>query len=172
MKLLHVAKRVLLQLQTVIQDLDDHQYTAKLSVLHGATIGQHLRHMLEFFDCLINATKSNGVVNYDARLRDLLLENNRVFAIEKINLLCDELNGYHADQELILHMTYELDQEVATEVKTNLNRELAYNIEHSIHHMALIKVGLTASIPDIVLPHDFGIAYSTIKYRENLQHTI
>jgi hypothetical protein len=39
-----------------------------------------------------------------------------------------------------------------------------YNVEHAIHHMALIKVGLKEVCPAVKIPADFGVAVSTVKY--------
>jgi hypothetical protein len=50
-------------------------------------------------------------------------------------------------------------------IPSNYYREIAYNLEHTIHHMALIRVGIN-EVSMIELPQDFGVAYSTIKYRQ------
>ena len=50
-------------------------------------------------------------------------------------------------------------------IKTNYYRELAYNLEHTIHHMALIRVGI-AEVSSLSVPENFGVAYSTLKFRE------
>jgi hypothetical protein len=58
------------------------------------------------------------------------------------------------------------DEEMVTvSIPTNYYREVAYNLEHTIHHMALIRVGVN-EVSSIVLPDQFGVAYSTIKYKE------
>jgi len=50
-------------------------------------------------------------------------------------------------------------------IPSNYYRELAYNLEHTIHHMALIRVGVN-EVSSIELPVEFGVAYSTVKYRK------
>jgi hypothetical protein len=52
-------------------------------------------------------------------------------------------------------------------LQTSYARELVYLTEHSIHHFALIKIGLQQLNPDLILDENFGYAASTIKYKEN-----
>jgi hypothetical protein len=50
---------------------------------------------------------------------------------------------------------------------TSYFREINFQIDHAIHHMALIRVALL----DLNIPFDpmrFGLAYSTRKYQQNL----
>ena len=48
-------------------------------------------------------------------------------------------------------------------VTTTFYREIVYNAEHTLHHLALIKVALREMELDIV-GDDFGMAYSTLKF--------
>ena len=51
---------------------------------------------------------------------------------------------------------------------TSFDRELLYCLDHAIHHQALIKIGLKElQIADLV-GDDFGVAYSTLRYRASL----
>ena len=56
--------------------------------------------------------------------------------------------------------------ETTLEIETNYERELLYNLEHSIHHQALIKVALL-QLQSVEIPENFGVAQSTIVYRES-----
>ena len=51
-----------------------------------------------------------------------------------------------------------------TEVFTTYYREIVYNTEHTVHHLALIKVALIEMKLNIV-DKKFGMAGSTIKYK-------
>ena len=53
-------------------------------------------------------------------------------------------------------------------VVSNVQRELVYLIEHAIHHFALLRIGIQENFPEISLASDFGVAYSTVKYRESI----
>jgi hypothetical protein len=44
-------------------------------------------------------------------------------------------------------------------------RELLYNLEHAIHHMALIQVAVRQAFPALTLPAHFGVAYSTVQHQ-------
>jgi hypothetical protein len=44
---------------------------------------------------------------------------------------------------------------------------MVYNTEHAIHHLALIKVALI-EMQLQVIDENFGMAYSTIKYKATL----
>jgi hypothetical protein len=55
---------------------------------------------------------------------------------------------------------------ISLEIPTNFYRELLYNIEHCIHHQALIKVAFNEMKMSHLLNKNFGVAPSTIQYRE------
>jgi uncharacterized damage-inducible protein DinB len=127
-------------------------------LLSGASIGQHLRHVVEFYDCLLNGL-SQQKINYEKRARSLELENNRKTAINKIFWIKAELLSLELNSRLYL----EIEDLV---IDTSVQRELFYNLEHSIHHQALIKVGLKEQNIGHLVNADFGVAPSTLKYRK------
>jgi hypothetical protein len=49
---------------------------------------------------------------------------------------------------------------------TSYNRELVYNLEHAIHHMAIMKIAVDNAFPQVQMPENFGVAYSTIRYQQ------
>lgn len=169
MELQKAAIRILNQLSTLITTLNDKEYTQPLIVLNSATLGQHIRHTLEFFICMKSGLDS-GVINYDKRDHDKTIESDRMVAISMIEQIYDFLKDDHPEKELLLELAYGENDENVNEIKSNFSRELAYNIEHGVHHMAIIKIGAVALRPTIELPKDFGVASSTIRYR-NKQHS-
>jgi dihydroorotase-like cyclic amidohydrolase len=46
-------------------------------------------------------------------------------------------------------------------------RELAYLLEHTTHHLAMIKISLNNEIEAIKMPENFGVALTTIHHRNS-----
>ena len=69
------------------------------------------------------------------------------------------------NKSLYLLTYYDDLQGKPEKISTNYFREIAYNLEHTIHHMALIRVGLR-ELGDIPVDDSYGVASSTIKYRQ------
>ena len=146
------------QLQIALEGLTDEQYSTSLPLLSGSTIGQHTRHIIEFF-LELNKGYDRGVINYDQRSRDHVIETDRSVAILKLQ----RVNGSLERENKTLLLIADPGEEVR--VNTNYYRELIYNLEHIVHHMALIRVGI-AAVSDLLLPDNFGVALSTLKYRK------
>ena len=102
-------------------------------------------------------------MNYEKRKRDLVIEADKDFA----NRLLQEINANleKPDKKLLLESNYDEHSAEALTVTTNYYREIIYNLEHTVHHMALIRVGIN-EVSAIEVPEGFGVASSTIKYRK------
>jgi hypothetical protein len=156
------VQHVFVQLSETLQQLQDAEYSQPSSILFNASIGQHTRHIIELFLCLEQGYET-GVVNYEKRKRDRDIETDRQFAIGLLKNIYQRIARPNIDMVLEAD---DYDGEMLTvSIPTNYYREVAYNLEHTIHHMALIRVGVN-EVSSIVLPDQFGVAYSTIKYRE------
>lgn len=162
MQLQKAVQNVFLQLSETLNMLSDDQYIRQSHTLSHATIGQHTRHIIEMFICLENGYES-GTVNYEKRKRDTRIETDKAFAGELLDAICKGLTK--PDKELKMEAAYCEDSDDLITFSTNYHREIAYNLEHTIHHMALIKVGIR-ELSDIKLPEGFGVASSTMKYKK------
>ena len=158
----NAINNIFLQLTTSLEQLNDVQYSMECSTLSNATIGKHLRHVIELFQSLEQGY-STGIVNYDKRKRDTRIETDKEFALTLLSEIRNGLNKVNKD--LILESSYDEDSNEVVSIKTNYNREIAYNLEHTIHHMALIRVGINA-VSDIQLPENYGVASSTVRHRQ------
>ena len=164
MQLIDTCCTILHQLSAIVRQLDENEFR-RPSVTLGATVGQHLRHTVEFFLCLQDGFGS-GTVNYDKRLRDELIETDKFAALNALHRIHDFVKSQHGDQALLLEVGYDPGSEACETIETNYYRELVYNIEHTVHHMAIMKIGLREVAPYVQIPSDFGIAISTIRHRE------
>lgn len=156
-------------LYTAIESLTDDQYTESLDILSGSSIGSHVRHTLEFYLCLLRK-KPEQIFSYDERERDLRLENERIFALIIIDNLVDRLSCIQSDQSMRLQSDFSEFGNDSIIFDTSLFRELAYCLEHSIHHQALIKIGIKSVSKNTILEKTFGIAPSTVRYKSQVVH--
>jgi len=154
-----------MQLRSLLEILDQAEYTRQLEILSGASISQHMRHILEFYLLLVSGSFT-GTISYDKRERNPKIENSLSFAVDTINLLIPAMVLLKEKDPVELEADYTTDGSSGNVVQSSVGRELAYCIEHSIHHQALIKAGLIAEGLAHTIGENFGVAYSTIRYRE------
>lgn len=165
MSLTSAATRILYQLSDVVSQMRPLDFSRPSARLGGATIGQHIRHTLEFFNCLEAGIRNgDGVVNYDKRDHDKVIETDKDLALAAIENVIEFVGTLHRAETLRLQVGYDQVEEEHLAVDTNSFRELVYNIEHAVHHMAIIKIGLSEIAPYVTLGEDFGVAVSTLRY--------
>jgi len=164
MQLKTPVQQLFRQLLDVLEHLSDTQYSAPVDLLSGATIGQHIRHIVEFFQELDKGYES-GTVNYDRRSRSLALEVSRVLAIGQLQELWHAVDRPDKDLALVAHFASGDGDAEPVIIRTNYYRELLYNMEHIVHHMALLRIGITV-MTTMSLPPQFGVAASTLQYRQ------
>jgi hypothetical protein len=152
-------KNTLEELSGMLKKITKQSYISPCFGLSNATIGEHARHIIEMFQCL-DSQYEGGIVNYDLRKRDFLIQTDPCFAEKSIQKIVKNLEKTNKD----LHLQQIVDGEELL-VESNYNRELLYNLEHCIHHQALIKVALLLS-ESVEVDVNFGVARSTIEYRK------
>jgi hypothetical protein len=158
--MLATIEHTLSELSHVIGQLNSADFSKPLSVLSNASIGQHTRHSIEMFQCLLKGY-DGGEFSYDNRERNLLLETDISFAQHHLKLICSEINLPNKT----LTSTYNLGESIV-QVETNFFRELVFNLEHCIHHNALIRIGVN-DISEFAMSEHFGVAPSTMEYRKS-----
>ena len=166
MNLKVAASDLLDQLEEIINQISEEDFRKPLKILSDSSMGQHMRHTLEFFICLMDAS-NEGVINYDKRKHDKYIQEDKALAISVIGSIKEFIHKVEDNKPLSLEMEYGIsdDELQVSVVPTNYERELAYNIEHAIHHMALMKVGIISKLDYIKLPPYFGVASSTVRYK-------
>jgi len=165
MNLTGVCQHILGQLHDLVRQLEEKHFIQPSPALGQSTIGQHLRHTLEFFLCLEKGV-AHGVINYDKRAHDKLIETDRFIALSTLDRIAHFVAQLTDSRRLSLEVSYDLASDEFLTVETNAVRELVYNIEHAVHHMALMKIGVREVAPYVTLPADFGIAASTLRHQQ------
>ena len=162
-KLIQNIQHTLAELSDIICQLEEAEFSRSLPIFSGSSIGMHARHVVEFYQCLLEQSFGNQQVNYDKRSRDLLLQTNLDYFSQAIETVISTLDTV---SEARLKGPLSIATDDAQDVmNSSLNRELHYNLEHTIHHAALIKIGILNLMPDKELPKSFGVAPSTIRYQ-------
>lgn len=161
MKLRDTSVAILNDLRSVLIQLSNEEFTLPLTVFSQATIGQHTRHVLEFFQCLIQSYATD-VICYDDRTRSIDLESNVSFAIDKLDCICQDLEQIKTDKTLNLGGQL---SDTRFSVQSSVMREMIYVVEHTVHHLAVIKIGLVVNFPAIKIPDNLGVADSTQRFK-------
>lgn len=164
--LANITSDTFTQLRFIIDQLSSSQFSKKLDVLDYSSIGQHVRHVLEFYICLSQGIQS-GIVNYDKRVRNIAIETDPNYAIHVLESLsnifcCEEIK----DTSLTNEIEY---NGILLNANSSVSRELIYLIEHSIHHYAIIGIALRNDFSDVIIPENFGVAYSTTKHKQSME---
>ncbi len=165
-QLLEAGGTIIEQLMNVVSVINEEDFRKPSIALSNSTVGQHLRHTLEFFICLEQGYEL-GVVNYDKRIHNKAMENDKHIALHTLKQIQEFVCENHTDKPLTLEVGYKPDSEEPIRITTNYLRELTYNIEHTVHHMAIMKIGVREVAGYITLPTNFGVAVSTVRYKDS-----
>lgn len=167
MNVITATEQTLASLSRFLDQVKPEEYTRKIDLFNGSTVGEHTRHIIEFYQC-IQKYNHTGAINYDKRERDRMIQEDPEMALLAVQRILEDVKQMNPDQEIELQVSYDLQSSAFDTVKSNLKREIVYNLEHAIHHMALIKVGVLIVAPHIQLEAEFGVAPSTVKYKQGI----
>jgi hypothetical protein len=151
--------KTLNELSELLSQLSNEDFSKPCPALSNSSIGEHTRHVIEMFQCL-EKQYDLGVVNYDKRKRDQYIQTDTLFAIQSIDLILNQLDKPNK----FIQLQQFIDGEEIL-IESNYHRELLYNLEHCIHHQALIKVAIL-QLENILVNDNFGVACSTIEFRK------
>ncbi len=168
MQILSASKTIINQLIKLCDDLSDEQYAVSLDLLMQNSIGKHIRHIVEFYDILRDSCLQKSELSYDKREHCIKTEREKCVAVSRFKEVLKWFDQIDTDAQLKLMVSYDKLKKDGFEINTSLERELVYNIEHAIHHMAIIRIAIEKEFTDIKLNEDFGVAYSTIRFRDDL----
>jgi hypothetical protein len=155
---------ILMQLNSLLLLMNEDQYTSNLEILSSNSIGKHVRHIIEYYLCLIKGIKE-GIVNYDQRQRSLEIENNLNYAIQVVQNIIFEIESLE-DESICMQVEY---ADNLMSIQTSIFREIAYNTDHAVHHMAMIKIGIKSNFNNLLTAENFGVAYSTQQHYKSIK---
>jgi hypothetical protein len=151
--------KTLNELSELLSQLSNEDFSKPCPALSNSSIGEHTRHVIEMFQCL-EKQYDLGVVNYDKRKRNQYIQTDTLFAKQSIDLILNQLDK---PNKFIQLQQFIDGKEIL--IESNYHRELLYNLEHCIHHQALIKVAIL-QLENILVNDNFGVACSTIEFRK------
>lgn len=158
---------VLKDLKNLLQELNPYAFTKKNKNLYNSSIGEHFRHIIEFYQCCL-LQKESGIINYDLRKRNKRLEEDIRTGIQTIDDLLVRLKAISKLEDCSLRLQNGIEKTPVEkeEIASSFFRELTYCLDHCIHHQSLIKVALLELNLNHLINENFGVAFSTQNYRK------
>ena len=156
------------EIKQLMLELPSELFLTPIDIISNATIGQHFRHILEFYSCLEKGV-STGVVCYDERERNVLIETNIEYAIRQIEERIAFLKSIKMDGVMKLKANYSTLTESKIHVESSIYRELAYAMDHAVHHLAIVKIALCKGGGNTEIIKNLGVAPSTIRHRDQFE---
>lgn len=133
------------------------------SLEFSATVGPHLRHVIEHYQLLLSGVEA-GWVDYECRTRGGSVESDPAAALAALAEIETALT--HRPLPLGAPLKAEFAVGVAGQgqmvAQSSLGRELQFVGLHAIHHYAFVALALKTA--NIALPDGFGIAPGTRRY--------
>lgn len=149
----------------LLSDVSDKQYSSNNGKYNKSGIGRHFRHIIEHYYSLL--AEKNGFVDYDARERDLRLENDRKFMISSMEEVSESLKTFSfndLEMKIKVRSNEGIGEDGSPLSESTIRRELQFLISHTVHHYALI--GLILKTMGFEPSPEFGIAPSTLKHEQ------
>lgn len=154
----------------LLTEVSNEQYSSNDGKYNKSGIGRHFRHIIEHYISLLN--EQDGLVDYDARERNLRLEVDREFMIDTMREITENLqalsdNQNALDKSITVRSNEGIGEEDSPLSHSTIRRELQFLISHTVHHYALI--GLILKTMGFDPSPDFGVAPSTLKHEQEKQ---
>jgi len=152
----------------LIGGFDTAHFTSRFSHCYNSSIGEHFRHILDHYQCLIEGVerRDNGriLIDYDLRQRDPQMERDPDRTIAWITRICGFLEKISGARIGSLAVKMDTGSNIEDQfASSSLSRELQFLLSHTVHHYALIAT--MNAVAGVETPEDFGIAPSTLAHR-------
>jgi len=155
------------QLTNLLQQINRTEYTQPIDLFDGSSIGGHCRHIFEFLQ-ILEQGMSAGLLDYGARQRTPELEKDPLLLVAALEKSYAALNQYSLTQSVHIIADVPLeDSSFRPQHASTFGRELLFVFYHTVHHLAMIKMGLKYLNSPVQLPAHFGVAPSTIAFQDS-----
>ncbi len=165
--LLKATIDALKQIGILLEVLGQQAKASQSNLFIDARIGAHVRHVHDHFKALLSGLET-GCVDYNQRRRSSPAETDITLCEQEHRNI---LSALAASESVPTRLTIisEIDCFTIenTALPSTVERELLYLINHTIHHVAIIK--LILSHHGIETPGYLGLAPSTASYMREMQ---
>ena len=168
----------LLQVDVILKTLQDQPKGTADKHFVELGIGRHLRHIYDHFlafqgGAATQLTARVALIDYNRRNRESLVEVDRVASLAQLQCILSWCESLPVEDEVLrapVMVISEIDclQQASERFESTFARELLYLINHTIHHVAYVKLLLKQV--DIRLPDAIGIAPSTASYQRAISN--
>ena len=144
--------------------LDAHTYAAPIPGAVSSGAGAHVRHCLDFYDCLL-AGIPEGRVDYNRRERDERTAAEPAFAVRRLRataLALERLDTPSIGGLLVLADGVADAADPSKWGRSSPSRELQFLLSHTTHHLAIVAILLR--LRGVEPGHEFGVAPSTLRH--------
>lgn len=156
-----ISNQLLGQAVGMIRSHSGEDYTRTCHAVFSSSVGQHIRHCVEHYEEFLQAMAEQRELDYEKRPRDLNVETDPDEAVRRIEKIRETLRAHVME----CHEMLVWDNGSLAPARSSVSREIQFLLSHTVHHFALITV--IASLGGMQVPRNFGIAPSTLKYRES-----
>jgi len=148
----------------MLEGMTDAAYSQPHASMQG--VGGHLRHILEFYECFLDAVDS-AHIDFDFRKRDESVEWLREIAVIRATQIAERLLSHPAlrgDSAVWVRVDDCRPGECQDPfLLSTVGRELQVLASHTTHHFALI--GLILGARQVSVQENFGVAPFALRHR-------
>ena len=123
--------------KSILANLSDEDLCNTSVSPYYSSIGSHIRHILDFYDCVLNIDSENRV-DLTARSRNKAVESHCENAMQYLQGIIEKLNNCHFEVDHIVTVIDDLGLG-KIEIKYTLGSLFAQANSHTIHHYAIIN---------------------------------
>jgi|SRR5690606_23776225 len=134
--LIDACLQTLNKTEFLITGLNDSNYSNKSVPPYYSSIGAHIRHILDFYNCIVSVDEYG--VDLTKRIRNIDVEVNRQTALDYLFELKEKLINMNLHEDKLLAVTDDLGNG-ALKINYTWGSLLAQANSHTIHHYAIIN---------------------------------